>query len=169
MTSFIKSKGRGAAWVMGLCVFVFVFASPLTAHAQYGPTTVRANPYSNYYTNRSTVGVPRRTWARSSARYTYDRVFYRSAAVSPYSNMARPGNYGATGYQTWVRPEANRRLNATISGISPQRRAQFAPQIRAVQATKLGHSPQRKPPARVTRPSSYYNRYYGGRAALGLQ
>lgn len=94
--------------------------------------------YSGYYSN--TLQQYRRPPV-DPRRYTYDKYFYHSPAVSPYMNLLRQSNPYVPAYQTYVRPELERRSRTAQSLVS-------APQTH--------------------HPSSYYNGWYGNRQALGL-
>jgi hypothetical protein len=105
-------------------------------------------PYSDFY--RKQVQQPRTSPNVSASQYTYNRYYYRSPAVSPYTNLMRPGNETVNNYYQYVRPEQQRR--ATAPG--------------GAAATTGG---VRKFPVTPTPTSNpYLDRYYGGRQSMGL-
>jgi len=111
--------------------------------------------YSDYY--KDNTAYRRMGPSQSAASYTYDRVFYQSSAVSPYLNLVRPGTtYGKTRYQTWVKPEQQRR------------EAQSQPS--AGRVTRPLHAPVGSPSPytpRKTTTSYYKNTYSGYQRAAG--
>jgi hypothetical protein len=46
---------------------------------------------------------------QSTSRYLYDEYFYKRASVSAYQNLDRLDTMDGTSYQTYVRPEQQRR------------------------------------------------------------
>ncbi|MCA9101814.1 MAG: hypothetical protein R3C10_04850 [Pirellulales bacterium] len=48
----------------------------------------------------------------SARNYTTNQYFYHNPNISPYLNLARPGNSYTPKYQAYVMPEEQRRANA---------------------------------------------------------
>lgn len=144
--------------ILGTTAFALTATS---AWAQY------SSGYGSYYTQN--VTKPGGTLgAQSSSRYLYDKYFYQRPTVSPYLNVGRPGSDMAASYQTYVRPEQQRREAAeTASRAYVQQRKLEG----NVGDTRLpgaayggGLSSAILKPAAPTKatPSSYYNHWYGG-------
>jgi hypothetical protein len=120
--------------------------------------------YGSYYTqNSGTRG------AVSSNRYLYDKYFYHNTAVSPYLNLGRSGGDFATSYQTYVRPEMERREAASASqrAYVQQRKLQgnvghtAYPGAGFIGGTASDARLKPAMPAKPT-PSAYHNHWYGG-------
>lgn len=102
-------------------------------------------PYSDYF--RQNTQQSRTRPYVSPGRYTYDRMFYRNPAVSPYSNLLRPSGEYTNNYFHYVRPELKRR------SIQSQPPSRF-------------NSPRT---SAVPRNNPYVNQYFSNRSALGLK
>ena len=95
----------------------------------------------------------------SSNRYLYDKYFYQRPTVSPYINLARPGNDVATSYQTLVRPELQRREAAATAQMNYVQQRKLQGNVGHTVYPGAGYKPA---PAVKTTPSSYHNHWYGG-------
>jgi len=120
--------------------------------------------YGSYYSQNAGM-----RGAESSSRYLYDKYFYQRSTVSPYLNLDRPGSDFATSYQTYVRPELQRReaVDATNRAYVQQRKLQGnVGQTVYPGAGFIGGTPNdaRMKPAMPVKPtpSSYHNHWYGG-------
>jgi hypothetical protein len=120
--------------------------------------------YGAYYSKN--VGM---RGAESSSRYLYDKYFYQRPTVSPYLNLGRPGTDFATSYQTFVRPELERREAAATASRAYVQQRKLEGRVgetRLPGAGFIGGTPSAailKPsPAVKTTPSGYYNHWYGG-------
>jgi hypothetical protein len=106
--------------------------------------------------------------AESANRYLYDKYFYQRSTVSPYLNLARPGNDAGANYQAFVRPELERRAaneQATRAYVQ-QRKLQGNVGYTAFPGAGFSggtiNDAILKPlPKASTTPSSYYNHWYG--------
>jgi hypothetical protein len=130
--------------------FVLAFASGAIVVA--ASSAVRGQGYSDYY--RQTLQTTRRPAVASNpAAYTYDRLFYHSPSISPYSNLLRRNPIGSTSYSTFVRPEQERRERQAAAALPPSAAlgTSLAPAVSSYSAPKA---------PRVTH-SSYYNQFYG--------
>ena len=88
------------------------------------------------------------------ARYTYDRMFYRNPAVSPYSNLMREGSLvSAPNYFRYVAPEQQRRQRIETQMSDPRARG------------TMGSLPSMP---RGGLPGAYQNHWYGSRQSMGL-
>jgi hypothetical protein len=134
--------------------FVLALILSLTA-AQCGRAQVALpNSYADYFkqsaVNYSTPNVP------SSSAYLYDKYFYHRQTVSPYLNLGRPGTDLGTSYQTYVRPEIQRReaqAAATRAYVQQRKLEGRVGETRAIMKPMV--------PGQST-PSAYYNHWYGG-------
>jgi hypothetical protein len=126
-----------------LCALLLALGLGPVVHTALGQSTA----YSDFY--RKQVQQPRTSPNVSASQYTYNRYYYQSPAVSPYTNLMRPGNQYVNNYYQYVRPEQQRRATGTGGG-----------------STTAGVRKFPVAPAPASNP--YLNRYYGGRQALGL-
>jgi hypothetical protein len=106
--------------------------------------------------------------AESANRYLYDKYFYQRATVSPYMNLARPGNDAAANYQTFVRPELERRAAADKASMAYVQQRKLQGNVGYTALPGAGFSGGTindailKPlPKASATPSSYYNHWYG--------
>jgi hypothetical protein len=106
---------------------------------------------------------------QSSNRYLYDKYMYQRPTVSPYVNLARPGSDSATSYQTFVRPELERREAAaqTQRAYVQQRKlqgnvGQTVYPGAGFSGGTVNNALMKPAPAMKSTPSSYYNHWYGG-------
>jgi hypothetical protein len=105
----------------------------------------------------------------STTRYLYDKYFYQRPTVSPYMNVFRPDTARGTSYQTFVRPELERRdaSAAASSAYLQQRKLQGRiGDTRYPGAGFVGGTPRDaylKPSQPIRSGSTgYYNHWYGG-------
>jgi hypothetical protein len=103
--------------------------------------------YSDYY-RRTLQQTGRPAVASSPAAYTYDRMFYHSPSISPYSNLMRRNPVGSTSYSTFVKPELERRERQATLPPSTALGPPAVSNISAPTAPRVTHS-------------SYYNQFYG--------
>ena len=117
-----------------------------------GPRT-----YSDYYSRQ----VQQRTAPTANpSRYTYDRMFYRSPAVSPYTNLMRADSaVSAPNYFRYVRPEQQRRQQIELQMSDPRARGGLG-SLPAMGSRPAG------PPGGL--PGAYQNHWYGSRQSMGL-
>jgi hypothetical protein len=119
-----------------------------TARAQLpGPGT-----YSDYYSRElRDYSTP----SLNPSKFTYDRMFYRSPAVSPYSNLLRTDNplTSTPNYYRYVLPEEQRRQQLDTRLSDPRA------------GGGLGTLP---PISSGGLPGAYQNHWYGSRQAMGL-
>lgn len=115
------------------------FALLVGASAVKSQVSTQPRTYSDWYDKQLREARP---GATSPRRYTYDKYYYHNPAVSPYSNLMRPGVAGGTAYQTYVVPEQQRR----------QQTAQRQQQARRTTPSA---------PATGRTPSHYHNHWYG--------
>lgn len=128
-------------------------AAPFAAaqNTPYKPPTA----YKDYYSSRVQTT---RTSRVSAADYTYDRMFYKNSAVSPYTNLMRPSSQYTNNYMAYVKPEQQRRD------------AQAALEHKAWKSSpSAGGTGSLHTGGGASKPSAYQNRWYGGRQALGLE
>jgi hypothetical protein len=137
---------------------VMLVALANSASAQQG--------YGNYYGQkyRETSG---QIGGQSPTRYLYDKYFYHSPAVSPYANLGRLDTATGTAYQTYVRPEQERRqatMVAQAQYIDARKREGKVGETRFPGATfgGSGTAIMKPVPSRPSTPSAYYNHWYGG-------
>jgi hypothetical protein len=147
---------------LNIAFFATLFLAAASASAQY------PGGYGAYYSQNVTSPGGMRG-VESSSRYLYDKYFYQRSSVSPYLNLGRSGGDIATSYQTYVRPELQRReANAASSRAYVQQRKLEGRvgETRLPGAGFIGgtiNDARLKPVPQVTsRPSSYYNHWYGG-------
>ncbi len=116
-----------------------------TTQAPYKPyvpsTPTSSQSYSDYYSSQ--LKKYRRPPV-SATQYTIDKHFYHRPTLSPYLNLTRGSGAYTSNYHSYVRPELQRRANATTT-------------------------PTTGKPIQTTPTSPYFNKYYNGRAKLGLQ
>jgi hypothetical protein len=92
------------------CALALSAAGTNVAHGQYKPTA-RPKTYADYYNqNLKKTGRP----SNSPANYTFNRIYYKNPAVSPYTNLMRGSPRGGTAYQRYVVPERKRREQANL-------------------------------------------------------
>lgn len=105
----------------------------------------------------------------SSDRYLYDKYFYRNPSVSPYLSAVRGGNLSGTAYTTSVRPELERRRAAERAEAAYVQQRKLQGNIGdtrypgAVTGGGVNAAYLKPAPKRSTKPSAYYNHWYGGR------
>jgi hypothetical protein len=123
--------------------------------------------YGAYYTQSAGMrGV------QSSSRYLYDKYFYQRPTVSPYMSLARPGGDAATSYQTFVRPELERREAASRASMAYVQQRKLEGRVGETRFPGAGFiggtvndailKPAPQVPKVSSTPSSYYNHWYGG-------
>ncbi len=150
--------------------FAFVVIASAAASIVVAATATAQvpNSYGSYYTqNFAKTGGGLGT--DSANRYLYDKYFYQRPTVSPYLNLGRSGTNSATSYQSYVRPELERReANATASRAYVQQR-KLEGRIGETRLPGAGFSGGTinnallKPAPKVSStPSAYYNHWYGG-------
>ncbi len=134
--------------------------------AVYSEVAVGQQGYGSYYgqTVKQTHG---QLGAQSSSRYLYDQYFYKRSSVSPYINLDRLDTYSGTSYQSYVRPEQERRertMAAQSAYIDARKREGRVGDTRFPGATYGGGGTAiMKPvPQQKSTPSAYYNHWYGG-------
>jgi hypothetical protein len=104
----------------------------------------------------------------NSNRYLYDKYFYHNPSVSPYLSAVRGGNLSGTSYYANVKPELERRrANERAQAAYVQQRKQQGNigDTRfpgAITGGGVDASYLKPVPSRPTKPSSYYNHWYGG-------
>lgn len=124
------------------------------------PSSSRGSNYVDYYKS-----AYQQTRSPSSAAYvgTYlrDTYYLHRDTVSPYLNLTRPQNSGTMpNYQTYVRPEVQRRQSQSYSGPPPTV-GQNLPAPYASPRSQAGPPPpSTRAPSYV--PSNYYRRFFGG-------
>jgi hypothetical protein len=106
------------------------------AQAQYQRNQSYADQYREQYEKTRTI-------PKSTVNYTIDKYFYHNPTISPYLNLVRPANQYTPRYQTYVKPELQRRQKQQV-----QQRAAFSP------AVSYG-SPSLKR-------TQYHDHWYGG-------
>jgi hypothetical protein len=120
--------------------------------------------YGAYFTQSAgTRGV------QSSSRYLYDKYFYQRPTVSPYLNLARPGGDIGASYQTFVRPEVERREAASRASMAYVQQRKLEGKVGETRFPGAGfvggtvNDAILKPVPQVkSTPSSYFNHWYGG-------
>ncbi len=139
------------AIVAGTCL------SPSAATAQQG--------YGGYYGQqvRTTHG---QLGTQSSTRYLYDKYFYQRSTVSPYVNLDRFDTMDGTAYQSYVRPEQQRReatRQAQAQYLDYRKKEGRVGETRFPGATYGGGGTAIMKPASkpVATPGAYHNHWYG--------
>jgi len=138
-----------------LLIFACLPWSPAAAQTSYS--------YGSYYQKniQKSGGEFRGTNVNS---YLFDKYYKGNRSVSPYANLRR-GSSSGTGYQTYVRPEQQRRkeFQTGLKSYVTQKK----------QSGHIGHTDygfaqqlQRGVPSAsdiptVRKPSPYYNQWYG--------
>lgn len=117
--------------------------------------------YGAYFTQQgSTYGGQLGT--QSTGRYLYDKYFYRRPSVSPYMNLERGDTMSGTSYQSYVRPEQQRRARqyrAQTARVEQLKRSGRVGGIRDPSTNYRGpRATTFQPPSK---PSAYYNKWYG--------
>lgn len=109
--------------------------------------------YGSYYEQTKARMSPQQTLVNPT-RFLYDKYFYNRSTVSPYMNLGRRDPLGSTSYYAYIRPEQDRRAQAT----QPQRPQRVAPAMPA-NPYYMNPTPQSR-----TRPTAYYQNWYGSGA-----
>lgn len=136
------SFSPGRTWLPGCrrplaSVAAALFSAGIVATAGAQTGMPKPQSYTDFYKQQrqqthTTYMTPR--------QYTYNKYFYHNPAISPYSNLMRPTGQYTPKYQTYVRPEQQRRA------------AQAQPQL--VQQPSLRPAPQSQ------KSSPYYSKYF---------
>jgi hypothetical protein len=124
--------------------------------------------YGSYY-GQNVVKSGGQVAKQSPANYLYDKYYHNRPSVSPYMNLDRIDPVGGTSYQSYVRPEQERRertMQAQNAYIDSRKRAGNVGDTRFPGATYGGGGTAiMKPPAKrpsTSTSSAYYNHWYGG-------
>jgi len=141
--------GLAAVWVLS--------GLPDCALAQQG--------YGSYY-GQKVVQSSGQLGKQNPANYLYDKYFYNRPSVSPYINMDRIDPLNGTSYQSYVRPEQQRReqtMLAQSAYIDARKKAGNVGDTRFPGATYGGGGTAilKPPPKPKSNPGSYYNHWYG--------
>jgi hypothetical protein len=145
-----------------------VLAVAVSSAAAHRACAQLPSNYGSYYTqNFAKTGGGLGT--DSSSRYLYDKYFYQKSTVSPYLNLGRAGSNSGTSYQTFIRPELQRReANEAASRAYVQQR-KLEGRVGETRLPGAGFSggtlndAYLKPMPKVQNtPSAYYNHWYGG-------
>lgn len=156
----LSKRSYHLSWHAVLAIAVAGACSLLTedARSQQG--------YGSYYgqTVKQTHG---QLGTQSTSRYLYDQYFYKRSTVSPYINLDRVDTYGGDAYQTYVKPEQERRqrtMAAQSAYIDARKREGRVGDTRYPGATYGGGGTAivKPVPQRKSTPSAYYNHWYGG-------
>jgi hypothetical protein len=133
------------------------------------PTARGQSYYGSYYQPNRTKpfeaklgSTQRQPSYLNPTRDLYNKYYYSRPSVSPYLNLDRPFSGGATAYQTYVRPEQQRRekLAQKQSAYIAQRKQQpgYTGISYGVTGTSgLGATARPKP-------NAYYNQWYSGKS-----
>ncbi len=158
-TTKYKTRRLRTAACLGLAVACWCCSWADRAAAQQG--------YGSYY-GQNVVQSGGQLGSQSVGRYLYDKEFYRRPSVSPYLNMNRLDTASGTSYQTYVRPEQERRertMQAQNAYLDARKKAGNVGDTRFPGATYGGGGTAiLKPPPKRPSPSSssaYYNHWYG--------
>ena len=107
--------------------------------------------------------------AGNSNKYLYDKYFYHRPTVSPYLNLGRGGGMSGSSYQTYVRPELERREAADKAQSAYLQQRKLEGKIgetrfpgSAYKGGTIDPSYLKPVPAQKSTPSAYYNHWYGG-------
>jgi hypothetical protein len=152
---------RAMRQIGGLIAFAALWAlggPPSSASAQQG--------YGSYYGQKVTQSSGQ-IGKQSPANYLYDKYFYNRPSVSPYINLDRVDPMDGTAYQTYVRPEKERReqtMQAQRAYIDARKREGRVGDTRYPGATYGGGGTaiMKPPPKPTSTPGAYHNHWYGG-------
>ncbi len=133
------------------------------ANAQLHRVTpqARQQSYSDYYSKNATKY---RRPSASAAKYTVDRIYYKSPSVSPYMSLLRGAGGGYTSnYYEYVRPEENRRQRSFQQEIKGAGRGTAGTRRASTIAPRsFGAVPAGRPAHQGVVNSNYYKHFYGG-------
>jgi hypothetical protein len=123
--------------------------------------------YGSYY-GQTVTKTHGQLGAQSSSRYLYDEYFYKRSTVSPYINLGRLDTMGGDAYQSYVRPEQQRREQTKMAQavyLDARKKEGRVGETRFPGATYGGGGtaimkPLPKRPNAT--PSAYHNHWYGG-------
>jgi hypothetical protein len=143
-----------------------VFAVALVSLIGLPQCALGQQGYGSYY-GQTVVKSHGQLGTQSSSRYLYDEYFNKRPSVSPYINLDRFDTMDGTAYQSYVRPEQQRRDNAMAAQrtyIDARKREGRVGDTRYPGATYGGGGtaimkPHAKP---VSTPGAYHNHWYGG-------
>ena len=128
-------------------------------------SAVAQQGYGSYYGQNVTQSHGQ-LGTQSTSRYLYDQYFYKRPSVSPYINVDRMDTMSGTAYQSYVRPEQERRQATKIAQsayIDARKKAGNVGDTRYPGATFGGGGTAiLKPPPKPTQNTgAYYNHWYG--------
>jgi hypothetical protein len=147
----------------------FLSLAPIAAAFWAAPIAVAQVPgnYGEYY-RQQTASYGVSAGLQSPNRYLYDKYFYHNPAVSPYMNVFRPDTDRGTAYQSYVRPELQRRETAARSTSAAIQQRKIDNNLGGTRYPSAGYgsgmtgSPYVKPAPAAATPSHYHNHWYGG-------
>jgi len=144
--------------LVGLAALCALGALPRCAWAQQG--------YGSYY-GQKVVQSSGQLAKQSPTNYLYDKYFYNRPSVSPYINLDRMDSLDGTAYQTYVRPEKERReqtMQAQRAYVDARKREGRVGDTRYPGATYGGGGTaiMKPPPKPTSTPGAYHNHWYGG-------
>ncbi len=99
-------------------------------------------------------------------RYLYDKYFYHQPSVSPYLNLSRRGTQSGDAYSAWVRPEQQRRQQASQAMRSRVAEVKLSGKAGHTDYARALGRPSNPAAGRAPAGSPYYSQWYrqpGGR------